>query len=204
MDNNKIIMILVIILIILIVAGFFILNPSTAKTDSKIVVTSNSTLHDGESFSIRLTDVNNTPITNQNVNITIIDAKGGENHQVVTTDTGGNGILTLNGFTIGNYTVQVNYGGNENYTSCNTTVTLNMEEKVASTQLDRNKDSSSSSNSGNGKSYGSYINDEWVPMSESEYANRYPVLYHQQALREGKYDQYHPSMYEVDRQKGYI
>ena len=204
MDSNKIIMILVVILVILLVAGFFILNPSTAKTDSKVVVTSNSTLHDGEAFSIRLTDVNNTPIANQTVNITIIDAKGGENHQVVTTDTGGNGILTLNGLTIGNYTVKVNYGGNENYTSCNTTVTLNMEEKVTSTQSDSNHASASSSSSGSEKSYGSYINDEWVPMSESEYASRYPVLYHQQSLKEGKYDQYHPDMYEVDRQNGYI
>ena len=204
MDNNKIIMILVVILVILLVAGFFILNPSTAKTDSKVVVTSNSTLHDGEAFSIHLTDVNNTPIANQTVNITIIDAKGGENHQVVTTDNNGNGILTLNGLTIGNYTVKVNYGGNENYTSCNTTVTLNMEEKVTSTQSDSNHASASSSSSGSEKSYGSYINDEWVPMSESEYASRYPVLYHQQALKEGKYDQYHPDMYEVDRQNGYI
>ena len=204
MDNNKIIMILVVILVILLVAGFFILNPSTAKTDSKVVVTSNSTLHDGEAFSIRLTDVNNTPIANQTVNITIIDAKGGENHQVVTTDNNGNGILTLNGLTIGNYTVKVNYGGNENYTSCNTTVTLNMEEKVTFTQSDSNHASASSSSSGSEKSYGSYINDEWVPMSESEYASRYPVLYHQQALKEGKYDQYHPDMYEVDRQNGYI
>ena len=204
MDSNKIIMILVVILVILLVEGFFILNPSTAKTDSKVVVTSNSTLHDGEAFSIRLTDVNNTPIANQTVNITIIDAKGGENHQVVTTDNNGNGILTLNGLTIGNYTVKVNYGGNENYTSCNTTVTLNMEEKVTSTQSDSNHASASSSSSGSEKSYGSYINDEWVPMSESEYASRYPVLYHQQALKEGKYDQYHPDMYEVDRQNGYI
>ena len=204
MDSNKIIMILVVILVILLVAGFFILNPSTAKTDSKVVVTSNSTLHDGEAFSIRLTDVNNTPIANQTVNITIIDAKGGESHQVVTTDNNGNGILTLNGLTIGNYTVKVNYGGNENYTSCNTTVTLNMEEKVTSTQSDSNHASASSSSSGSEKSYGSYINDEWVPMSESEYASRYPVLYHQQALKEGKYDQYHPDMYEVDRQNGYI
>ena len=204
MDNNKIIMILVVILIILLVAGFFILNPSTAKTDSKVVVTSNSTLHDGESFAIRLTDVNNTPISNQSVNITIIDAKGGQNPQVVTTDNSGNGILILNGLTTGNYTVKVNYGGNENYTSCNTTVTLHMEEKVIATQSDSNQVSSSSSDSGSGKSYGSYINDEWVPMSESEYASRYPVLYHQQALKEGRYDQYHPSMYEVDRQNGYI
>jgi hypothetical protein len=41
-------------------------------------------------------------------------------------------------------------------------------------------------------------------MSESEYANRYPVLYHQRALQEGRYDEYHPKMYEVDAQNGRI
>ena len=127
MDYNKIIIALVAILIVILVAGIFILNPGHAKTDSKIIVTSNSTLHDGDSFSIVLTDLNNTPIANQVVNITIVDANGAENHQQVTTDGSGNGMLQLNGLTVGKYNVVVTYGGNENYSNSNTTQSLEMK-----------------------------------------------------------------------------
>ena len=36
----------------------------------------------------------------------------------------------MNGLTLGNYTVNVTYGGNNNYTVCNTTQRLQMTEKV--------------------------------------------------------------------------
>ncbi|MBO5151141.1 MAG: hypothetical protein J6B73_03090 [Methanobrevibacter sp.] len=130
MDNNKLIIALVVILIVMIAAGIFLLNPGHAKVDSRVIVTSNSTLHDGDNFTIRLTDLNNTPISNQRVNITIIDANGGKNPQAVTTDANGDGRLQLNGLTLGNYTVNVTYGGNNNYTVCNTTQRLQMTEKV--------------------------------------------------------------------------
>ena len=130
MDNNKLIIALIVILIVMIAAGIFLLNPGHAKVDSRVIVTSNSTLHDGDNFTIRLTDLNNTPISNQCVNITIIDANGGKNPQAVTTDANGDGRLQLNGLTLGNYTVNVTYGGNNNYTVCNTTQRLQMTEKV--------------------------------------------------------------------------
>ena len=136
MDNNKVIIALVIILVVMSLAGLFILNPTHAKTDSRVIVTSNSTLHDGDNFVIKLTDINNTPIANQIVNITIIDATGGENHQQVTTDSNGDGILPLNGLATTNYTVKIEYGGNDNFTSCNTTQKLQIIEKVEHTNND--------------------------------------------------------------------
>ena len=200
MNYNKIILGLVIIFIIMIIAGFFILNPSVAKTDSKVIVTSNSTLNDGDTLSIYLSDLNNTPISNQTVNITIIDANGAQNRQVVTTDANGNGNLQLNGLTAGNYNITVSYGGNNKFNPCNTTQKLTMKEKEVESKVSSSSSGSSNSDSG----YGSYINGEWVSMSESEYANRYPALYHEQSLSEGKYDKYHPEFYEVDRENGRI
>ena len=41
-------------------------------------------------------------------------------------------------------------------------------------------------------------------MTEQEYAERFPATYHMRALEEGRYDQYHPELYEVDRENGYI
>ena len=126
-------------------AGFLFLNPSHAKVDSRVIVTSNSTLHDGDTFAVKLTDLNNTPIANQAVNITIIDANGGKNPQTITTDANGDASFQLDGFASGNYTINVTYGGNENYTSCNTTQKLEMKEKVIPTQSSSTDSSSASS-----------------------------------------------------------
>ncbi|WP_407381906.1 carboxypeptidase-like regulatory domain-containing protein [Methanobrevibacter sp.] len=184
----------------MLVVGFLIFSPAIAKKESKVTVTSNSTLYDGDSILISLTDLNGTPIANQTVNITIVDANGGENRQIVTTDANGIGNLQLNGLTIGYYTIKIYYGGNDEFKSCNTTQKLEMKDRIVESQ----STSLSSTGSGDDSTYGSYINDEWVPMSEAEYASRYPVLYHQKSLQEGRYDEYHPQMYEVDAENGLI
>lgn len=129
MDLNKIIIALVIVIVVMLVAGFTFLNPGHAKVDSKVIVTSNSTLHDGDTFSVKLTDLNNTPIAGQTVNITITGANGTKNPKTVTTDANGNASLQLDGLSAGNYTINVTYGGNGNYTPCNTTQNLEIKEK---------------------------------------------------------------------------
>lgn len=136
--DNKVIIALVIMLVAILLAGLFIFSPTHAKSDSRVIVTSNSTLHDGDSFSIKLTDLNNTPIANQVVNITIIDADGEKNHQQVTTDESGNGMLQLNGLTVGNYSMVVVYGGNDNYSNCNTTQSLKMKAIEAEPKVEQN------------------------------------------------------------------
>ncbi|WP_295593432.1 hypothetical protein [uncultured Methanobrevibacter sp.] len=75
MNNKIIIAMLLIIIALLVVLGVILINPADAKTDTKITVTSNSTLYDGDYFSISLNDANGTPITNQTVKMGIIDAK---------------------------------------------------------------------------------------------------------------------------------
>lgn len=167
--DNKVIMALVIILVIMGLAGLFVLNPTHVKTDTRVIVTSNSTLHDGDSFSIRLTDLNNTPIANQIVNITIIDANGDENHQVVTTDVNGCGSLQLNGLATTNYTVKVSFGGNDNFTSCNTTQKLQMKEKVSPNPPSASS-TGSSSNSNSHKDDGYW---ETSPDADFEYHTEY-------------------------------
>ena len=133
-DNKIIIALLLIIIVLLVVFGMMYINPTTnAKIGTKITVTSNSTLHDGDSFSIALTDVNSTPLANQTVNITIIDANGAKNQQQVKTDGMGNGILQLNGLTPGEYTFNVTYGGNDNYSSSNITQKIEIKEIVKET-----------------------------------------------------------------------
>ena len=145
MESKNIIIILLVIIVILVAAiGFTVLNPMHAKEPTKIKVTSNKTLSEGGDLSVKLTDLNKTPLSKQNVNITVKDSKGKVvANKTVKTNDKGNAKLDLN-LKKGKYDVSVTYGGNENYTGNNTTQKLTIKEKVAQAQP-----TSSQSSSGN-------------------------------------------------------
>ena len=130
MDLNKIIVILAIILIVVVVAGIVTLNPTHAKIDSKVIVESENSLYNGDTFSIKLTDLNNTAISNQAVNITFKYNNGTQINKTLTTNESGQANMTIDGLSVGNYSVIVHYGGNDNYTSCNTTSNLEIKQEV--------------------------------------------------------------------------
>lgn len=140
MDLNKIIIALVIVLIVLVVAEFLMFNTNFAKEDSKVIVTSGSELNQGDIFSIRLTDLNGTPISNQNVNVTIVDANGGESHHSVVTDANGDGIFSLDVSIKGNCVITVTYGGNEHYDASNITQNIQINEKIVEEQSTSSKE----------------------------------------------------------------
>lgn len=86
-ENNKIIIvILLIIIVLLVILGMMLFNSVDIRTTPSITVTSNVTLYEEDYCSLLLSDVNATPLVNQTVNITLVDANGSENHQQVTTD----------------------------------------------------------------------------------------------------------------------
>ena len=141
-DKNIIIMLVVIIVILAAVIGITLLHPFDSKEPSKIKITSNKTLIEGDNLSIKLTDVNKTAIPKQMVNITITNAKGKVvSDKVVKTDSKGKAKLDLN-LKKGKYKVNVTYGGNENYTGSNTTqkLTIKEEEKVVASQPSSSSD----------------------------------------------------------------
>ena len=131
MENKNIIIILVVIIVILAAAiGFTVLKPMHAKEPTKIKITSNKTLNEGDNLSVKLTDLNKTPLSKENVNITVKNDKGKVvANKTVKTNDKGNAKMDLN-LKKGKYEVSVSYGGNENYTGNNTTQELTIKEKV--------------------------------------------------------------------------
>lgn len=117
MDNDRIIIGLLIVIVAMLVAGLLMFNPLSAKNPTSIMVTSNGQLYDGDSFTILLTDINQTPIANQKVSVVIYDAGGNPNNQEITTDGSGNGALQLNGLAPGQYMFNVSYDGSDRYSS---------------------------------------------------------------------------------------
>ena len=67
---------IVIIVILAAAIGFMVLKPMHAKEPTKIKVTSNKTIYEGENISVKLTDLNKTPLSNEKFNITIKDNNG--------------------------------------------------------------------------------------------------------------------------------
>lgn len=140
MDYNKIIIALLIVIVVLLVVGFMILGPF-AKEDANLSVTTNNVLYDGDNFGISLVGSDGKPIANARVNITITDADGTPNPQVITTDEKGEGLLQLNGLTPGNYVINVTYGGDNNHNGNNTS--QNIEFKNVETVKTSSQSSSS-------------------------------------------------------------
>ena len=136
MENKNIIIILVAIIVILVaVLGAMMLSPGNAEA-TEIKITSDKEQYEGGELSIKLTDLNNTPISKEIVNITITNKNGKVVvDNVVKTDKKGKAKLDLD-LKKGKYKVVVAYGGNENYTGNNTTqkLTIKEEEKVTQTE----------------------------------------------------------------------
>ena len=146
MESKNIIIILIVIIVILAAAiGFMVLKPMHAKEPTKIKVDSNKTLYEGDNLSVKLTDLNKTPLSKQKVNITVKDSKGKVvANKTVKTNSKGKAKLDLN-LKKGKYDVNVTYGGNENYTGNNTTQKLTIKEKVVQAKASQSGGSSQNS-----------------------------------------------------------
>ena len=131
MKKRHAFLILLIVLVLLAALGLLMFASSVgAQKDTKITVTSNSSLYDGDNFTILLSDDSNVPLANQKVNITIIDSNAVENRQVVTTDANGIGVLQLSGFEPGDYTFKLSFAGNGNLNPCTATSFVKIIEEV--------------------------------------------------------------------------
>lgn len=131
MENRNIIIALIAIIAVLaLVLGVMFMQSSNAKEPTKVRVTSNSTLTEGDAILIQLADLNKTPLSKQKVNITIKNSKGKVVvNKTVVTNSKGLAKLDSN-LKKGKYAVNVTYGGNENYTGNNTTQKLLIKEEV--------------------------------------------------------------------------
>ena len=165
MESKNIIIILVVIIIVLAAAiGFMVLKPMHAKEPTKIKVTSNKTLYEGKDLTVKLTDLNKTPLSKQKVNITIKDSKGKVvANKTVKTDGKGKAKMDLK-LKKGKYNVDVAYGGNENYTGNNTTQKLTIKEKVVEAQQSASTSSSSETPRYTTDEHGTYdeVNERYI------------------------------------------
>lgn len=109
MERKQAIIAAVIVILIIAVAAFAYISANSHNT--KIEVTSNGTLKNGDFLSIRLTDEYRNAFPNEVVDIKILDDSGWAHKYQVTTDDSGEASVELLTFENGNYTVHCNYNG---------------------------------------------------------------------------------------------
>lgn len=148
MENKHIIIILLVIILVLVAAiGFMMFNQANAKEQTIVKITSDAKQMEGGALSVKLTDLNDAPIANEIVNVKVADKNGkAVVDDVVKTDSKGKAKLDLD-LKKGKYSVNVTYGGNENYTGNGTTQKLTIKEKVAKTAIVESSTSEVSSQS---------------------------------------------------------
>lgn len=139
--------------------GSLFMPSLNAQKDSKIVISGNKTLHDGDNLTVKLTDLNKTPIKKESVNITITDKKGKVVvNESVKTNSKGKANVNLD-LDPGKYVVNVTFGGNDNFTGNTTSKKITIEEVVQEAAVSSSQDTSSYSEP---KTYASGLTDEEV------------------------------------------
>lgn len=142
MERNQIIIIALIVVIAALLVGIAaMMMPNMGKQDTNLTFKSKSTLTEGDSLKIKLTDNNGTAIANQTVNITITGKSGSSDYYSVVTNAKGVGTLKLDK-SDGKYNVTINYGGNDKYGPSNATKKIKIEKKVAQAETSSSGSSS--------------------------------------------------------------
>lgn len=171
MDKNKIIIVGLIVVIVALLAALAFMMQEPPKDVSKLKITSNSTLYEGDALVAKLTDVNGTPLENKNVSVVILD----KNNDVVlnkSLQTNDKGKIKVDlDLEKGKYEVEMSFGGDDKFNSTSTTQKLKIDEvvveaqSVSSTQYSSSGSSHSSSSS---NSYGPEVDSGGITREEAE------------------------------------
>ena len=125
MDENRltVICVVVIILVAIGVTSVYLIETSNDKTT--LAITSNSTLYNGDLFTVKLADENGVGIANKTINITLEESNGNINKLNITTDENGIASFNINANS-GNYSVKCDFKADDKYqaSSCTQDLTI--------------------------------------------------------------------------------
>lgn len=122
-ENITYVCIIICALVALAIVSIYALEYSQEKTNLKIM--SDSNLHNGDSFTLRLSDAYNKPINNKSVEIIVTDVLGEKNSFNVTTGACGENTFGIN-VTLGIYSFDCVFSGDSNYKQSSTSQNISV------------------------------------------------------------------------------
>ncbi len=131
MNNRNVLIVVVIILVIACAASIF-LNHNTQK-ETHIEIISNSTLHEKDNVTVKLTDNKGNGIAGETVKATFANSKGWTKTFELKTDSEGIATFEITDTEPGNYTIKCSYLGNDNYKNSNATKSVTLVENATQT-----------------------------------------------------------------------
>ncbi|MBE6497102.1 MAG: hypothetical protein E7Z81_02290 [Methanobrevibacter sp.] len=143
---NRNILIVLIIIVLVILGGLVVFSQNTAKSDTQITFSGNTSLDNGDSINFTLKDAQGNPLANQNVSI-LFEGNGNVEKYSIITDSQGKGSLVLNNEGSGNYTISVSFAGDDKYNSCSATQKITVGEQNTANNDYSSSDSASQSTS---------------------------------------------------------
>lgn len=132
MTRNRLIIGGLVVLVLILTVGMVAGLSDSAKTDTKLKVKAVSPIHEGDKIKIKLTDSNNTPISNKTVKVTITDknTKKSFNYSVVTNGKGVGKLKIDKGE--GKYVIKCKFEGDDMYNGNKTSKKITVEEEEVS------------------------------------------------------------------------
>lgn len=109
MDLRQKAIIAVVVILVVAIGAFAFISFNTQ--DTKIDVTCNGTIRNGDYITVELKDFYRHAIPNQVIDLKILDDSGWPKTYSVTTDELGRGYIQIQGLENGNYTVHANFNG---------------------------------------------------------------------------------------------
>ena len=133
MNRNHIIIIALIAVILILAVGIFQGLNMHEKQGVKLKIKGDSKFEEGDSVKILLTTLNDTPVANQTVNISITDKDKTVSYYSAVTNEKGIAKMKLDK-SEGKYVINCSYAGNENYTANSTVKKIKIKNEVAQSE----------------------------------------------------------------------
>ena len=127
MDNQKFTSICVILIILVDIGVTAVYLIETANDKTTLKITSNSTLYNGDLFTVKLANENAVGIANKTINVVLEDDAGNINELNITTDENGTANFNIDANS-GNYSVKCVFKEDNHYQSATDTQDLTIKE----------------------------------------------------------------------------
>ncbi|WP_407462508.1 hypothetical protein [Methanobrevibacter sp.] len=128
--NTRDIIIICITIIVLLSIGMFVMMNGGAQEKSILTMTNSPSLYEGDSLILKLTDENNTAISNQKVEINLTHSSNGVTENF-TLKTNSNGECKLEDLIADNFTLSAKYYGNKEYKGATLSGTIYVKKKAS-------------------------------------------------------------------------